>query len=303
MDAEFARRNDGDGRHVDVLIRLGDFHQIDGAYRESEKCYSLGQAIALSLENTDQEGSALFGLGTSHTCQHRYDQAEECFAGSRSAFATVANQEGQAKALECLAEVYILQDKFQDARVASAEARDICTRLGRPIRNICLKSRRYPRNLEEMDALIRLNAGAAQNAQDSLRAGVLTRFAYDHLWRDAYDDAEECFRLAETISSNPGLAHERGIALIGLGALLVVQKRNDEAEECFVRARVAFASIAEGLEEAKALDALTMVFHQQNKLGEARRACMEARDIYLRTGQPMSKLCADAWERLQGLEE
>ncbi|KAG9042815.1 hypothetical protein FS837_010364, partial [Tulasnella sp. UAMH 9824] len=233
----------------------------------------------------------------------RFDEAEDCFAGARTAYATFANQKDEARALECLVEVYILQDKFDEARVACAEARDICKTLGRPMRNICLKTRKPPSNLEEMDAAIRSNASAARNAQDSLRSGVLTRFGYDHLWRGAFQDGEECFRLAQGISSGLEMAHERGVALMGLGLLFLVQKRIDEAESGFVQARVEFAGIADRIQEATALDALTMLYSDAGRTEDARRACAEARDIYLRMGQPMSEMCAQSWKRFQDSEE
>ncbi|KAG8915942.1 hypothetical protein FRC00_004952 [Tulasnella sp. 408] len=303
LDAELARRNDGDARRAEVLIRLGDYHFSQGAYGESENCFSLAQAIALSSESPQHEGPALFGLGTSYACQRRFGDAEDCFAGARAAYATFANPKDEARALECLVEVYILQDKFDEARVACAEARDLCKTLGRPMRNICLKTRKPPSNLEEMDAAIQSNTIPVRNAQDSLRAGVLTRFGYDHLRRGAFKDGEECFRLAQGISPGLEMAHERGVALMGLGMLFLVQKRIDEAEPCFVQSRVEFASIADGVQEATALDALTMLYNDAGRIGDARRTCTEARDIYLRMGQPMSALCAQIWQRLQDSEK
>ncbi|KAG9042814.1 hypothetical protein FS837_010363 [Tulasnella sp. UAMH 9824] len=301
LDNELTQQNDGGARRADLLTRQGNYSLSQGMYGESEKCYRLAQAVSLSLEDTQQEGNALFGLGTSYACQRRYDEAEDCFAGARAAFASVVNQEDEARALECLVEVYILQDKFDDARVACAEARDLCKTLDRPMRNICLKTRKPPRNLEEMDAVVKLDARASRNAQDSLRAGVLTRFGYDHLRQGAFKDAEECFRLAQSISQNLEMAHERGTALIGLGMLLLAQKQTDEAEACFVQARVEFATIADGIQEATVLDALTMLYNQTGKIGDARKSCTEARDIYLRMGQPMSELWAQNWKRLQDL--
>lgn len=113
-----------------------------------------------------------------------------------------------------------------------------------------------------------------------------------HLKRGTYDEAEDCYRLAQAIYCSMEDIRGEATTLIQLGVLYFHQRRQGEAEECFTEARVTYTRLADEEGEARVLDWL---FVAQYRSVDAKAACVEAREIYARTGQPMSERCALTW--------
>ncbi|KAG8914337.1 hypothetical protein FRC00_014406, partial [Tulasnella sp. 408] len=124
-----------------------------------------------------------------------------------------------------------------------------------------------------------------------------------HVEQGMYAEAEEYYRHAQAIFSSMEDGHGEARELLGLGVLYGRQGRHGDAEECLAQARVAYAMVADEDGEAEALDNLMVAYVKQRKFGDAKVVCMEACEMYAQRGQPMSKMCVNTWELLQGLEE
>ncbi|KAG8945567.1 hypothetical protein FRC04_000701 [Tulasnella sp. 424] len=155
---------------------------------------------------------------------------------------------------------------------------------------------------EEMDALIQAEALALRNNHYSTRAVTLDRLGEIHVAQGTYDEAEECYRLAQAIFSSMDDVRGEATELLTVGMLYVLQDRHHEAEECFVDARVAYARIVDVEGEAKALDRLMGVQALQGKFVDAKAACVEAREMYVQMGRPMSEMCEKIWELVAVLD-
>ncbi|KAG8927070.1 hypothetical protein FRC00_002316, partial [Tulasnella sp. 408] len=86
---------------------LGEFYRLQGKCHKAEKCHV--QALEI------------------HT------KLVECFTQVRVAYASIADDHGESKALDRLMRVYLMQDKLAETKETWERAREIYTRMGRPM--------------------------------------------------------------------------------------------------------------------------------------------------------------------------
>ncbi|KAG8903522.1 hypothetical protein FRC01_009172, partial [Tulasnella sp. 417] len=155
------------------------------------------------------------------------------------------------------------------------------------------------KHAEEIDALIQVEGALGRIGKDAARAECLQRLGGIYSDQGQYADAEECYLLSQTIFSSLDDTRSEATLLSSLGVLYGRQDQYAESAEYFAQARIAYALASDLEGEAKALDALTATNVVLNRFGDAKVACMEACEIYMRMGQPLSRICGSIWESLQ----
>ena len=86
------------------------------------------------------EGIELLSLGVLCGHQGLHGEAAEFFARARITFASVEEDDGEIKALDGLMKAYVMQDKFEEAKTACMDARELYTRNGLPMSEICART-------------------------------------------------------------------------------------------------------------------------------------------------------------------
>lgn len=156
---------------------------------------------------------------------------------------------------------------------------------------------------EAMDVLIQVEAACARMGLDGGRAVALYWAGESQLAQCMHAEATESYRLAQAIFLSLGHARGEAMVLNSLGGLYVRLYLLTEAEECFDHARLLSAATSDTDGTLLALNGLMSVQGLRARFGDAKRACMEACEIYERIGQPISLVCRNTLELLREVQE
>ncbi|KIO18718.1 hypothetical protein M407DRAFT_31626 [Tulasnella calospora MUT 4182] len=279
---------------ADALFGLGEIDRKRLRYQEAEKAFKTAYDIYSRLDDSIGIGMVLGGFGMLRHAQCRYDEMETFCSKALSVDPRADGGPIRAGLLLQLGNAQLAQHKYTEAEEALTESLAIFTSMGddhqASISSLILVCQSKNPKLVELMVQVQTRAFAA--GRDGRHGALLHSQGREYLAHGMYAEAEECYHLAQAIHLSVGNVHEEAIELLSLGELYICQDQYGEAEECFVQARAAFASCADQAGEAQSLDGLMTVCALQGKVGDVRVACMDACQIYMRTGRTMSKACA-----------
>ncbi|KIO33001.1 hypothetical protein M407DRAFT_18158 [Tulasnella calospora MUT 4182] len=126
----------------DAFARVGD-HKLRDRMRDrrviASRILSCLQAqLEFSLNNNARgEATQLCNLGGLFSLQGQHEKAEEHFVRASVTFASISDHGGEARALDGLMGLHVMRGKFAEAKAVCQNAREIYTRMGMPMSELC----------------------------------------------------------------------------------------------------------------------------------------------------------------------
>ncbi|KIO25962.1 hypothetical protein M407DRAFT_24712 [Tulasnella calospora MUT 4182] len=288
-----------------TLGHLGRLYSNQSRFQESENAFRRVHEISSRIGNEHCVADALFGLGEIDRNQLRYQEAEKAFKAAYDIYSRLDDSIGIGMVLQGFGMLCHAQCRYDEMETFCSKALSIDPRAdGGPVRaglllqlgNAQLAQYKYTEAEEAFTESLAIFTSMGHDSRASISSMIRVCQSKNPKWVELMIQVQTTAFAAGRDGRHAALSHSQGREYLAHGMYA-------EAEECFVQARAAFASCANQAGEAQSLDGLMTVCALQGKVGDVRVACMDACQIYMRTGRMMSKACAMTWKFFQLLEK
>jgi tetratricopeptide (TPR) repeat protein len=253
-----------------------------------------GHALRAAREHGDQysESTAYLNLGGACYYLGRYEEAAGHFQRAAEGFRQEADGISETRAVTNLGVMYAQLGRYDEALAQYQRALVLAREVGDRVQATVLlgwvghELGRLGRYDEGIDHLRQALAGFRDIPFPLREAEVLTDMAEVHLWAGRYDDVlrltDEAVAIERRLGNPYGETHALNIRAEGQRA----RGRFDEALAGHRAALELGREIDHREDQARALDGIAMVLHEQGDLAAAREHWREALDLYTALKMP-----------------